>query len=90
MIIIYFSKMVEVLDRLRFLLHTGEFIISNQYWADSHWHSLSYTIFIPANEASIPENFIFLLLFTPQISEGIDDNTKNEVQNYNDNNEEEQ
>ena len=45
---------------------------------------------LPANETRVSENLVFFLLLTPQISEGVDDNTKNEVQYYNDDNEEEQ
>lgn len=46
--------------------------------------------FLTTNKASIFKNFIFLLLFTPEIRECVDDDTKDEVQNDDDDNEEEQ
>lgn len=35
--------------------------------------------FLTTNKASIFKNFIFLLLFTPEIRECVDDDTKDEV-----------
>ena len=39
------------------------------------------------HEARISENFFFLLFFTSQISKRVDDDTKNEIENYDDDNE---
>ena len=63
--------------------------ITIEWWAEVSNVVLGFTT-VPANEACVPEDFIFLLFFTPQISEGIDDDSENQVENDNDNDEEEQ
>lgn len=42
-----------------------------------------------ANETSILQNQLFLLFLTPQVSERIDNDTENQIQNDNDDDEEE-
>jgi len=45
---------------------------------------------LTADEASGLQDFFFLLFFTPQVSKGVDDYTKNEVEDNDDDHEEEQ
>ena len=52
--------------------------------------NVSHHIKLTTNKTSIFEYFFLLLFFTSEISECIDDDTKNEVQNDNDDDEEEQ
>ena len=42
-----------------------------------------------ASETRILQNFLFLLFLTPQIGKSVDDDTKNEIENDNDDHEEE-
>ncbi len=42
-----------------------------------------------ASETGILQNFLFLLFLTPQIGKSVDDDTKNEIENDNDDREEE-
>lgn len=49
-------------------------------------HHLALT----ANEASVFEDFLLLLLFTSQIGKCVDDDTKNQVEHDNDDHEEEE
>ena len=44
---------------------------------------------LTTNEACIFENFLLLLLFASEVSECINDDTKDEIENDNDDNEEE-
>ena len=43
-----------------------------------------------ASETRILQNFLFLLFLTPQIGESVDDDTKNEIENDNDDHKEEE
>jgi hypothetical protein len=43
-----------------------------------------------ASETRILQNFLFLLFLTPQIGKSVDDDTKNEIENDNDDHEEEE
>jgi hypothetical protein len=43
-----------------------------------------------ASETHILQNFLFLLFLTPQIGKSVDDDTKNEIENDNDDHEEEE
>ena len=43
-----------------------------------------------ANEASVLQNLFLLLLFTPQVSKCVDDDTEDQVENDDDDNEEEE
>lgn len=45
---------------------------------------------LTTDEAGIFQYFFLLLLFTPEIGERVDDDTEDEIQNYNDDDEEEQ
>ncbi len=45
---------------------------------------------LTADEAGCLQDLFFLLLLTPQVSEGVDDNTKDEVEDNDDDHEEEQ
>jgi hypothetical protein len=49
-----------------------------------------YDIVLTTYEACVPKNFIFSLFLTSQISKCVDDNTKDKIQDDNDNYEEEQ
>lgn len=45
---------------------------------------------LTTDEAGCLQHFLFLLLFTPQVGKGVDDNTKDEVEDNDDDHEEEQ
>lgn len=45
---------------------------------------------LTTDEAGGLQNFFFLLFFTPQVGKGVDDHTKDEVENNDDDHEEEQ
>ena len=49
-----------------------------------------YLVLLTAYKTSIFEDFLLLLLFTPEICESVDDDTKDEIEHNNDDNEEEQ
>jgi hypothetical protein len=51
---------------------------------------LDFNIVLTADEASILEYQFLLLLFASQVRKGVNDDTKNKVQDNNDDNEEEQ
>jgi hypothetical protein len=53
-------------------------------------YSLDFNIVLTADEASIFEYQFLLLLFASQVCKGVNDDTKNKVQDNNDDNEEEQ
>ena len=48
-----------------------------------------YLSFPATDEAGIFDNFLFIILFSSQISECVNDDTKDEIENNNDDHEEE-
>ena len=63
--------------------------ITIEWWAEVSNVVLGFTT-VPANEASVPEDFILLLFLTSQIGKCVNDDSENQVENDNDNDKEEQ
>lgn len=63
---------------------------SNTDFGEGKTGGLGFIYFLTANKTCCLQYFLLLLFLTPQVSKGVNDDTKDEVKNYDDDHEEEE